>query len=581
MKKFGFLALALGMSLALGCGEETQGSTGAACTTRMELTREMFVGGETLPAGTCWTADGAFRIEGGTLTIEEGVSIWFASGSSVTVRTGGQLRIAGTEEMPVELSTADPLVSWQGIRFDASQGSENVWEHVLLENAGDRNWTGAADSEAALYLNGATTLSTTRLTIAKSRGYALHVEKDVTFTFEQGVLTENERVGIFHPNVVGNLDSTVEVTDNTVNTIDVVFGNNDDVGDAQTWLPVGEGYVIKTRFFVSSVLTLEAGTRLVFDAGASLELNSGGQIVAIGTASSPVVLTGVEPTRGFWKGVRVQGGASGSLDHTVVEYAGGDDWTGASDTAAALYLETDASLTITNSTLRESANYALIARGGASIEGFAGNTVTANAKAMHIHPDRVAELDAESTYAGNTDGVVTVVLSNNDRVNTDATWKSIDVPYLISDRFFVEANLTIEPGAQLTFAQNVQMIISQDSGTLSVEGTAEAPVKLFGAEATSGYWTGIRFASNSPSNVISHATFSHGGARPWTGNADSVGTIYVEADAQISLSDVVIEDAEGYGVTLASDSAVISCSNVTSTASKGTVGIVGNGAVSC
>ena len=170
--------------------EMTTGSTTDAtetgsmiqCPQSQPLTDAEFVGGLVLPAGTCWTVDEHLTLSDGIVTVEEGVEIRFASNIKVSIKTGGQLTIAGTAEAPVLLGTADPLISWHGISMDDSQGSANAWAHVIVENAGSAQWNGASDSYAALWLDGSTTLSLSAVTFQKNVGRALRVNRDVALT---------------------------------------------------------------------------------------------------------------------------------------------------------------------------------------------------------------------------------------------------------------------------------------------------------------------------------------------------------------------------------------------------------------
>jgi len=71
-------------------------------------------------------------------------------------------------------------------------------------------------------------------------------------------------------------------------------------------------------------LTLEPGVILKFTANSSLRVDSGGSLTAEGTALSPIVLTAVDPTPGFWFGVEIFGSNSSrnSLEFVQIEYAG-------------------------------------------------------------------------------------------------------------------------------------------------------------------------------------------------------------------------------------------------------------------
>src|SRR5690606_21884971 len=131
--------------------------------------------------------------------------------------------------------------------------------------------------------------------------------------------------------------------------------------------------------------------------------------------------------------------------------------------------------TITNTTFKNNAHYGLWAGEKSRLTGFASNVFTGNTRVMVVHHDRVGELGSGHTLTGNEEDVLRVGFGNNDRVSVPATWKPQRVPYWIVTRFFVAAALTIEAGVTLRFPQ-AEGVIVEDTGSLTVSGTAAAPV---------------------------------------------------------------------------------------------------------
>jgi hypothetical protein len=161
----------------------------------------------------------------------------------------------------------------------------------------------------------------------------------------------------------------------------------------------------KTPVIAAAVrLTLEPGVTIVFSEGVAFDFGADQVLVASGTAEEPILLTGAVPTRGFWKGVRLDGNQSPDtrFDHVIIEYAG--DTTADSD-AAALKLVADSRgvhAAITHTTLRQSAGWGLWLTGSAVVSEFAGNTLTANALGPASVDAQVAGvLDAASCWTGN------------------------------------------------------------------------------------------------------------------------------------------------------------------------------------
>lgn len=122
--------------------------------------------------------------------------------------------------------------------------------------------------------------------------------------------------------------------------------------------------------------------------------------------------------------------------------------------------------------------------------------------------------------------------------------------YTVDQGIDVDANLTIMPGATLSFAANAYMEI--DGGSLNAEGTTDAPITLQGVEAIDGYWRGVHIlTSPSTNNVWTHLSILHAGSEPWNGNDDSDASLYVEGEnVRLTLTDGRIADSGAAGIYL-------------------------------
>ena len=86
-------------------------------------------------------------------------------------------------------------------------------------------------------------------------------------------------------------------------------------------------YVVTSSFCVenSSTLTIEAGTRLAFESGTGLKVcGDGSALVAQGTSSNGILMTGTTEQTGFWNGAGLNSSyANNELSYVTIEYAGG------------------------------------------------------------------------------------------------------------------------------------------------------------------------------------------------------------------------------------------------------------------
>lgn len=590
---FGAALVLVASMLAAACGEDSVDDTGGTggtggsaggdggaggeggagpepCAETTELTNSEFVGGTTLEAGSCYVVNQNLTLDDGTVTIEEGVSLEFATGLSVHVRSGGTLRIAGTSAAPVRFVPQDPLVTWKGIRLQDSQGSANVWEHLEIEGAGSVNWSGANYSGAAVYLDGSTTLTMDNVSIRGSKSHGLVAFEDVALTFRDGTFADNETPAFLHPNVVKGLGGETVFSDNANEHVRVAFGNtNTQTGEA-TWAALEVPYRFENRVYVQGDLTLEEGAVLEFAQNTELVLGSSGTLTAEGTEDAPIVFRGAAATRGYWKGIAIQAGGGGNpvqvgatFDFCEISDTGSTTFSGRADTVTAIYMGGISAAQITNTTFKNNESYGIWASADARLPGFANNTFTESGRAMLLHPERVGELSGTSTITGNDVDAVHVVLGNTNTVGSDATWKDLGVPYVILDRFYVEAALTIEAGTVLEGAQE-RGITVREGGSLTAVGVAGNEVVFRGQEAVeTGFWQGLRFQTNSPANSLTHTIIEHAGSTTWTGAATSDAAIYVDNGAQVTLDNVTLGPGGGHGVFIGNASSSLSCTDVT------------------
>ena len=298
------------------------------------------------------------------------------------------------------------------------------------------------------------------------------------------------------------------------------------ITEATTWggEPGCVDYVLAGLIDVEAALTIEPGTRIEARQGGAIGLSveRSGSISAEGTEGNPVVFAGTEQMKGHWRGIAVHSTSTDNrFDWVEIADAGSSDWGGSANTEAALWLE-EGRLAITNTTIRDSANFGLQARADASIEGFSDNIFENNDVPMWLHADRVGELAGSSSFSGNANAYIRVVFGS-DTVGADATWKPFNVPYRLEGSAYVQAGLTIEPGAVFEFAQGKLMEV-REGGTLTAVGTEDDPIIFRGTEDKKGFWRGISVESQSSDNKFDWVEVTGGGSSDWGGSADATKT---------------------------------------------------------
>ncbi len=209
-----------------------------------------------------------------------------------------------------------------------------------------------------------------------------------------------------------------------------------------------------------ATLTLEPGVRVEATMGTSLDVGwqneSGGRLVAAGTAEAPIVFTSASasPTPGDWAGIQLKREtlAGTVFDHVVVEYAGAEDEGG----GLRLQLRGDDTvpgrIAIDNSLFRHNI------RGGVVM--WATNTFG----------DDELEPDLFASFTGNsfTDSIdYALVLQANSVAQVDLS-NSVDAPVLVLDSVFTDERSWADHGVPYVLSGELE--IDGGSATLTLEG---------------------------------------------------------------------------------------------------------------
>jgi hypothetical protein len=343
----------------------------------------------TSDAGTCPALDTGTSANGPTVHEGEvrGTEIWTASGSphlvrgDVNIRDGAKLVIEPCARVELadgaSLNVAFPLVPNQGelvaegtpdrpIRFEGKDGAR--YNHLFVHAPGTARlawvtFSGGGHGESRGHetigasgdgsLPRKEMLFVDHVTVEASGGAGVRL--DVGAAFAPGstdlVVTGSGKNDVDHP-------YPLEVGESAVPTIPtgVYTGNGKDeiLLDPET-VASGGGFQVDTTMRSygvpwhvgragdqdalqignnnrDAVLTIEAGTKILFEKGSVLQIEAdddgGSAIRALGTADRPVVFSSAaaSPAPGDWRGLYFNGtvSAQNSLQHVRIEYTGAD-----------------------------------------------------------------------------------------------------------------------------------------------------------------------------------------------------------------------------------------------------------------
>lgn len=260
------------------------------------------------------------------LTLAEGVTLQFEASQWLEVGSGGNagIIIQGSPASPVVLESMAALPAagdWLGLNLDSSLLNGSSIDYLVLRHAGQADF----GQKGCLHVDGD---HRGRLTVTNSvfsdcfgAGIAATGEE---FTFAD--LSFNEFVdspyGLrIRPDAVGSIGSPQTYTNTPANRID-----DGTVSTTQTWVDQGVPFDVFGSIDVQDdsdpVLTIEAGSELLFEASEYLNIGSGanGGLVVAGTATNRVHFGSQQanPTPGSWLGLRLR---TNTLNGTVIDYA--------------------------------------------------------------------------------------------------------------------------------------------------------------------------------------------------------------------------------------------------------------------
>jgi hypothetical protein len=264
------------------------------------------------------------------ITIKPGVTIMFEDGAGLIVKEEGSITAIGQKSNEILFtSKSGKRGAWKGITF-LSNTSKNVLEYCIVEHGGGASSFGASNIVVGSGSNtGQVSISNTEIRASKNNGIILSKGSQLN-SFTGNKIHTNSA----HPISMNVADVSLLSSQNTYNNNGREFIQltaNDLVSSAVTLNSIGEPYLISGQITTSNSFTIAAGTHLSMDEGAELVIDGGdsnGSFTAIGTANSPIIISGIYNQTGVWNSIQfkssnsannrieyctISGGGNGSL----------------------------------------------------------------------------------------------------------------------------------------------------------------------------------------------------------------------------------------------------------------------------
>ncbi|HSQ63237.1 MAG TPA: hypothetical protein VLM85_08470 [Polyangiaceae bacterium] len=257
-----------------------------------------------------------------------------------------------------------------------------------------------------------------------------------------------------------------------------------------------------------ATVTFEEGVKVSFETDTYIWVNYG-KLVVKGTDAAPVVFTSANksPASGDWVGLgfREKTMAGTSLDHLIIEYAGSKAQNG----VGAIQIDSmrqGGRISITNTTIRNSAQFGLVADENATFAKFENDTFKDNKNGSLSVVAQVLG----SVGKGNTFG--NPIHVKNSDVDQTTTWPPFDVPVVVDGHIKIQSDSSVPT---LTIADKTVVKMGQD-GYIDVQaGALVAKNVSFTSAAPSpgaGDWVGFFIRKKSNGTHIENCTFEYFGS---------------------------------------------------------------------
>jgi len=316
------------------------------------------------------------------LSILKGTELFFDDDAGLNLYS--TFDITGTAEEPVLCDgSAGTAGSWKGIH---ERSSDAVITYAIIRNAGGETLPDVTE-EASLVVGGFLTMKHSEIT--GSGGIGLWLRNNGVIQYASNFtgnsfsdnLTTNIRLGFDDVHKVLNGNTLTPYSAETP-VIEVRKGRSDFLDNWQD-ISTGIDYRIVDSVSIVSTksLTIDPGVTIQFAPGTIFNIS--GSLNATGTAGDPIVFKGAGGTAGSWRGIFIKTDNSVVMDHVTITDGGGD----VTDKANVVIRKGAVNVSITHSTITNSAGYGVLVKSGAS--GFAineqasGNTLSGALDGYH------------------------------------------------------------------------------------------------------------------------------------------------------------------------------------------------------
>ncbi len=318
------------------------------------------------------------------LSISEGVFVELTEDVFVDVTNEGIIMANGTADQKITFTSAAIASGtyWKGMRI-RSTDIRNALNHVTFEYGGksemDIGSYSSQNRQTNLGIDNDAKVNINNSEFSNSKGYGLvargviveHTANTYDGNSESAVYTHVSNAGIFDDasSFSGNSHDGPQLYESTLS-------------EEITWSKLEDeaAYKVSGDLGIEAPLFITDGTRIEVDEDVLISVDEGsggsttdGYIDINGSETNPVIFTTSNLAGGhYWKGLRVSTSDSrNNMENVVLEYGGNSEMNigsySSQNRAANLGVDSDASLTVTNATIRNSKGWGIAAIASANL----------------------------------------------------------------------------------------------------------------------------------------------------------------------------------------------------------------------
>jgi hypothetical protein len=311
-------------------------------------------------------ARGGVQLAEARLTLQPGAHVIFEANEGLEVPIDSMLSAVGTAEERVLLEgTVAGSGTWLGVLW-GSNDPDNRLAFVDLVGGGADDFCCATGREAAaLVVEGSARLGITDVSVRDSGSWGMQVRAGARMEpyARNSFAGSRSSAVLAAASVLTQLDADSTYVGNGTDRIDV---RGNEVVDEGRWPALDVPYLfLDDATDLQRAITIAPGAHLSFADDAGLWVSETGSLEAIADGQA-ITFDGLTDQAGVWKGLAfASGSARNVLDGVTIDAAGSRDWCCATGRpAAAVLVEPNAQLSVTNSTISRSAGWGVFARTG-------------------------------------------------------------------------------------------------------------------------------------------------------------------------------------------------------------------------